>query len=81
MKATGKSISLPTFLCNCEREEEKEVFPVKMATLLIISEVHFGSSSRKQFQKNEEKDDKQVRKDRQRERDTVSCSGWPGYAL
>lgn len=70
-----------------EREEEKEVFPIEMATLLVVSEVRFGSSSRKSFQTNEEKDDKQVRKERktegerERERVTVSYCGWPGCAL
>lgn len=43
------------------------MFPVGMAALLVVSEVHFGFSSCKQFQTNEEKDDKRVRKETERE--------------
>lgn len=39
-----------------------------MAAFLTVSEVHFGLSLCKQFQTNEEKDDKQVRKETERER-------------
>lgn len=42
------------------------MFLVGIAALLVVSEVHFGFSSCKQFQTNE--DDKWVRKETERER-------------